>query len=296
MRPPRVLPAKRLLRPCAHFRKRRVFTQVDFLAPHDSPQSLSDHVVHTSTRPVHTHRSPQVLQGASPHFTGKLAALIRVQNLRHTACTALYRVSERSQTQLRVHHVRQPPPKHLSREPVPHRVQVGAAPRHSHIGNVRTPNVVRMPHLQVAQQVGLFPVALFGDTRPSGATPDRLQSHPASQTPGRPLPVPPRRAEIPARGQSHSRSKLGSAFEDLWAAPVEGTAASASQRVARSPQKATACERVRLTVVSANLVHPERNRLVLVRVLALDHPAPRCRSGNDGFVREALPPARHRGD
>ena len=60
----------------------RVSAQINVLVFHAPPQSLDEHIIHPPALPIHADRDAFLLQRRDPFLRRKLAALIRVENLR----------------------------------------------------------------------------------------------------------------------------------------------------------------------------------------------------------------------
>jgi hypothetical protein len=179
MRPPGITVLHPPVHPGLHLGHAGVFFQVDVLVFDAPSEPLDENVVHPTPAPVHADLHAPFLEPSGPFFTGELAALVGVEDLRHAACARLCTL-QRQQAQAGVHRVAHRPAQDAARMPVHDGAQVGVATPHGHVGDVGAPHFVRPADLLVTQQVGMDAVGLVRDAGARLAI-DGLQPHFALQ-------------------------------------------------------------------------------------------------------------------
>ena len=115
--------------------------QVDAFVLQRPPEPLNEDIVHPAAASVHADPHLGIAQHVGEVGAGKLAALIRVEDL--GPAEARQRFLQSLDAEFRVHRVRQPPGEHLPRRSVHDRDEIEEAPPHRQVRNVGVPDVTR---------------------------------------------------------------------------------------------------------------------------------------------------------
>ena len=154
-----------------------VVPEIDFLILDASPESLHEDGIPASSSSIPTDADAFLFESVGKLFTGKLAALIAVEDIR-------LGVPERSfhgrDTEEAVQGVGEFPREHVPAEPVHYGHQIDKAVLHPDVGDVGTPHLVGALYDHVFEQIGISLERLSRPTQP-GLGIDRLQSHYAHQ-------------------------------------------------------------------------------------------------------------------
>lgn len=145
-----------------------------------SPEAFDEDFVHPPAPAIHADAYLGIAQHVGEGVAGKLAALVRVEDLGPTI-TGQRRLQRRD-TEASIHRVRQPSGQHLAGCPVHDRHQVEEAPTHGDVCQIGAPDEVGPLDRQLAQQIRVDPVL---PVRIARAWPlvDRRQPHLPHQAP-----------------------------------------------------------------------------------------------------------------
>src|SRR5712671_1801230 len=134
-----------------------VGSQIDLLVFDAFPKPLDEHVVSPSSFAIHADSDAVVGENAGKGRTGKLRALVGVEDFR----PAMTRESilQCLDAEGRLHRDRQPPGQNTTCRPIEHDGEIDEAVRHRDIGDVHGPDLVRSRDLDTAQQIRMDLVA-----------------------------------------------------------------------------------------------------------------------------------------
>src|SRR5712672_848024 len=155
-----------------------VGSQIDLLVFDALPQPLNEYVVSPSSFAIHADSDAVVGENAGKGRTGKLRALVGVDDFR----PAMTRESilQCLNAEGRLHRDRQPPGQNTTCRPIEHDGEIDEAVRHRDVGDVHGPDLVWARDLHAAQQIRMDLVAGFRLRRARTAI-ERLYLHPPHQ-------------------------------------------------------------------------------------------------------------------
>ena len=156
-----------------------VSPDVDVVVFDRAPETFNHHVVQGPAFTVHADFYPMGFENPCEGFTGKLATLIRIENLRASfllECFIKAFYAERL-----VQTVAEAPAYDVTARPVHDRCQVNVRVTQRDIGNVGAPDLVAALYFKIAQQVGVDLVTLAGLAQ-AGFGINRLDTHLAHES------------------------------------------------------------------------------------------------------------------
>ena len=127
------------------------------------PQPLYENIVLAPASAIHADCNAVALKQTRKSLTGKLSALVGIENL--WSAVAPDSLGERLDTEVGLHGVGHPPGEHLAAVPVHDRYKVHETPAHRDVGDIGRPYLVWPVNCQVSQQVW---VDLVLRMRPAG--------------------------------------------------------------------------------------------------------------------------------
>ena len=140
-----------------------VVSHIDVLVLHTAPQPLDKHVIQRPPTAIHADPYASFLQPLRKGPTGKLRALVRVEDLRLALPECLLQGLD---TKRHVHRNRHRPGQDIAREPIDDRHQVHETRLEPDIGNVRTPHLIGSEDPHPPQEIGIDHMALCGLAQP----------------------------------------------------------------------------------------------------------------------------------
>ena len=129
-----------------------LWIDVDILSLDGTPEALYPDVVLAASTAIHTDLDAEFLTGGQPQMARVLAALVGIDNLRHTM--SLHGHSEHLDAVLLVKRVVQPPGHDRTAVDIYYCREVHEAVRHRYICNVDTPDLIGTADVKPAQQIG----------------------------------------------------------------------------------------------------------------------------------------------
>jgi len=121
---------------------------------HRPPQTFDENVIPKIAPAVHADLDAVFFQGSGKSITGKLAALIGVEDLRATIAPDSF--LQGRHTEVGVQGVGETPGKYLAAVPVHHRHKIHEAPPKRDIGYVGRPHLVGTVDGEITQQIGVY--------------------------------------------------------------------------------------------------------------------------------------------
>ena len=148
-----VVKGKVFCQPDQQFPHRGVAVEVHVFMLDAAPKPLHKDVVVRPAPTVHTDGNALAFQNVREYIAGELAALVAVE---HLGLAMLSQgVFQAVHAERRFHAVADAPTQHPPGIPVDHSHQVGKASLQAHVGDVRTPDLIRPHHRHPTQQIGV---------------------------------------------------------------------------------------------------------------------------------------------
>ncbi len=156
MRPDLIIELDVTVEPLLRVTNRLVRVEIDLLILEAPPEAFHIYVIPPTAAGIHTDLDALVIQQTRELQTGKLTALIGVEDLRMAILRD--RLPHRVEAEVRGQRIGEPPRQHSATRPVQDGEERHEAPTHGNVGEVRRPDVVRANDLQTAQTIGVDPM------------------------------------------------------------------------------------------------------------------------------------------
>src|SRR4029453_2307574 len=130
--------------------------QIDFFIFDAPPQPLDEDIVQRAAPAIHTDPNPASEQSVCKGSTGKLHALIRIENLRLSQAE---RPFQSAFAEFTVERDRNFPTQDVAREPIHDRDQIDKPVEQADVSDVARPDLRRARNLKAAQQVRVNPMS-----------------------------------------------------------------------------------------------------------------------------------------
>ena len=139
-----------------------VTVQINVVILDRSPEPLNHEIVPTSSG-GHANLDLSLAQDSGKAIRGVLPSFVGIENLRLGMAQGFF---EGFEAEGGLKGVGDPPGDHIARKPVHDRYEVQKPPGHRYIGNITAPDLIGPYNLQIAKQIGIFPMLLVWDGRP----------------------------------------------------------------------------------------------------------------------------------
>jgi len=156
MRPDLIIEVDVPVEPLLRVTNRLVRVGIDLLILEAPPEAFHKYVISPTAAAIHTDLDALVLQQPRELQTGKLTALIRVEDL--WVAILRDRLPHRVEAEVRGQRIREPPRQHSATCPVQDGEEIHEAPTHGNVGDIRRPDMVRANDVQTTQEIGVDPM------------------------------------------------------------------------------------------------------------------------------------------
>lgn len=170
-----IVPFKVFIQSIAQIRTSFGCGEIDVLVLYASPEPLDKDIVLATTSPVHADLDAGRLKYTGEVAVGKLAALVGVEYL--WLPVRFQCLLQSFNTERRIHCVREAECKNLPAEPVDDRHQIHEAFSLRHVGDIRSPNLIRASNIHVAKQVWIDSMLWISNCRAPFLGVDCLKTH-----------------------------------------------------------------------------------------------------------------------